>query len=165
MFLRDHLLTLLIFLPTLGAAGVVLSRSRDAARWVSLIATLLTLGLSLAVLAFFDWSRAGVYGYMSDGAAGVVQLVHEADWIPAFNIRYKVGVDGLSFPLVVLTAFIFILALVASWNIRKMTRGYLALLLLLETGILGTFLAVDFFLFYVFFEVSLLPMYFLIGVW
>jgi NADH-quinone oxidoreductase subunit M len=165
MFLRDNILTFLIFLPALGAAGVMIARSRDAARWVSLAATLLTLGLSLMVLAFFDWNRGGAYGYLADGGAGVVQLVQEADWIPAFNIHYKVGIDGLSFPLVVLSTFIFVLALVASWNVRKMTRGYLALLLLLETGILGTFLAVDFFLFYVFFEVSLLPMYFLIGIW
>jgi NADH-quinone oxidoreductase subunit M len=177
MFLREHILTLLIFLPAAGAAGVLLTKTRDAARCVSLLATLGALGLSLLVLAFYDWGHAGVYGYKAGAAGGVaaaaaggaadgvVQLVHQVDWIPALNIQYKVGVDGLSFPMVVLTTVIFTLALAASWNVRRMTRGYLALLLLLETGVLGTFLALDFFLFYVFFEVSLLPMYFLIGVW
>src|SRR5437762_5792151 len=92
-------------------------------------------------------------------------MVQEADWIPAFNIKYRVGIDGLSFPLVLLATFICVLAAIASWNIEKMTKGYFALFLFLETGILGTFLALDFFLFYVFFEITLLPMYFLIGIW
>src|SRR5947199_1237620 len=92
-------------------------------------------------------------------------MVTAASWIPAFNIQYKVGMDGLSFPLVILSTFICLLACIASWNIEKMLKGYMALFLFLETGILGVFLSLDFFLFYVFFEVSLLPMYFLIGIW
>src|SRR5207247_7657370 len=76
-----------------------------------------------------------------------------------------VGIDGLSFPLVILSTFICLLACIASWNIEKMLKGYMVLFLILETGILGVFLSLDFFLFYVFFEVSLLPMYFLIGIW
>src|SRR5206468_2959745 len=72
---------------------------------------------------------------------------------------------GLSFPLVMLTTVICALAAVASWNVERMTRGYFALFLFLETGLLGTFLALDFVLFYVFFEVTLLPLYFLIGIW
>src|SRR5206468_1794058 len=78
---------------------------------------------------------------------------------------YKVGIDGLSLPLIILSTFICMLACIASWNIDKMSKGYMALFLFLETGILGVFLSLDFFLFYVFFEVSLLPMYFLIGIW
>src|SRR3954471_1911143 len=116
MFLQNNILTFLIFLPILGAAGVMITRSRDAARTVSLITCIATLGLSLLLLAFFDWSRSGVYGYAGEGGAGVVQLVQTAEWIPSFNIQYKVGIDGLSFPLVILTTFIFLLALVASWN-------------------------------------------------
>src|SRR5208283_3118715 len=85
--------------------------------------------------------------------------------IAAYNIQYKVGIDGLSFPLVLLSTFVCLLACIASWNIEKMTKGYMVLFLLLESGILGVFLSLDFFLFYVFFEVSLLPMYFLIGIW
>src|SRR6185369_3562689 len=116
-----------------------------------------------------DWGKVGDYAWLSEArdgsSSGIVQLRQEASWIPAFNIYYKVGVDGLSFPLVILSTFICALSCIASWNIEKMTKGYMALFLFLETGILGTFLSLDFFLFYVFFEISLLPMYFLIGIW
>ncbi len=115
------------------------------------------------LLFFFDWSKTGPYAYASDG--GCIQLIQDSPWIPLFNIHYKVGLDGLSFPLILLTTFIFVLAVVASWKIDKMLKGYFALLLFLETGILGVFLSLDFFVFYVFFEVTLLPMYFLIGIW
>ncbi|MCS7045132.1 MAG: NADH-quinone oxidoreductase subunit M [Gemmataceae bacterium] len=82
-----------------------------------------------------------------------------------FQIDYFLGVDGISMPLVLLTTIITFLSMIASWGIDKHVKGYLALFLLLETGVLGTFLALDFFLFYIFWEVMLLPMYFLIGVW
>ncbi len=86
-------------------------------------------------------------------------------WIPAFNIFYFLGLDGISFPLVLLTSFVSVLAMGASWSITKHVKAYLILFLLLETGMLGVFMALDFFLFYIFWEVMLLPMYFLIGVW
>jgi NADH-quinone oxidoreductase subunit M len=86
-------------------------------------------------------------------------------WIPAFNIEYFLGIDGISLPLIVMTAALSFLALVASWKIDRYVKGYLMLFLLLETGMIGCFLALDFFLFYIFWEVMLLPMYFLIGVW
>src|SRR5215207_5757767 len=165
-FLRQNILTILIFLPCVGAAAVLLCKSRDAARWTALGTTLVVFLLSLVLFGLFDWNRGSVYDYVSgDNGTGTVQLVQQADWIPAFNVQYKVGVDGLSFPLVILSTFICFLSAIASWNITKMTKGYMALFLFLETGILGVFLALDFFLFYVFFEVSLLPMYFLIGIW
>src|SRR4051812_44611067 len=161
-WLRDNLLTILIFLPCIGAIGVLAAPTRNAIRWTALATTLLTFLLSLLLFAFYkfgaDPNSAYVYG-------GVVQMVSRASWIPAFNIEYLVGIDGLSLPLVILSTFICVLAAVASWNIDKMTKGYMALFLFLETGILGVFLSLDFFLFYVFFEVSLLPMYFLIGIW
>src|SRR5439155_10278938 len=122
-----------------------------------------TFALSLVLFATFDWHKGIGYSYASSG--GTIQMVQRANWIPAFNIQYLVGIDGLSFPLVILSTFICMLACLASWNIDKMLKGYMVLFLLLETGILGVFLALDFFLFYVFFEVSLLPMYFLIGIW
>lgn len=159
-FLQHNLLTILIFLPTAGAILTLLAKGKDAVRWTALATTIVTFLLSLLLLATFDWHKSG---YIASG--GVVQMVQEADWIPAFNIKYKVGIDGLSFPLVLLSTFICMLSCIASWNIEKMTKGYMALFLFLETGILGVFLSLDFFLFYVFFEVSLLPMYFLIGIW
>ncbi len=86
-------------------------------------------------------------------------------WIKRFNIDYYLGADGISMPLVLLTTVLSFLAMIASWKIEKFVRGYCMLFLVLETGMLGTFLALDFFLFYIFWEVMLLPMYFLIGVW
>src|SRR5207244_1975695 len=86
-------------------------------------------------------------------------------WIERFNIEYFVGVDGISMPLILLTTVLSFLAMLASWNIEKHVRGYCILFLLLETGMIGTFMALDFFLFYIFWEVMLLPMYFLIGIW
>src|SRR5687767_2085947 len=170
-FLTNNLLTILIFLPTVGAIITFMVKSRDAARWAALATTIVVFVLSLLLFFVFDWHQAGDYAWLNGnggeggGGAGTVQLRQEADWIPAFNIKYKVGIDGLSFPLVILSTFICVLSCIASWNIEKMTKGYMALFLFLETGILGVFLSLDFFLFYVFFEISLLPMYFLIGIW
>jgi NADH-quinone oxidoreductase subunit M len=162
-FLNHWLLTILIFLPSVGAILVLIARGRDAIRWTALATTVVTFLLSLLILTTFDWHLGNHYGYAEQG--GTVQMVQRASWIPAFNIDYLVGIDGLSFPLVILSTFVCLLACIASWNIEKMTKGYMCLFLFLETGILGVFLSLDFFLFYVFFEVSLLPMYFLIGIW
>src|SRR5262245_12867936 len=165
-FLNHWLLTILIFLPSVGALAVLLAKTRDAIRWTAMITCIITFALSLLLFATFDWTKgAGTYSYLNGNGSGVVQMVQRASWIPAFNIEYLVGIDGLSFPLVMLSTFICLLSCIASWNIEKMVKGYFALFLFLETGILGTFLSLDFFLFYVFFEVSLLPMYFLIGIW
>src|SRR3954453_9662336 len=170
-FLNHWLLTILIFLPTAGAGLTLLAKGRDGARWMALATTIVPFVVSLFLFATFDWHAGnGMYGYLhggggNGGGSGVVQMVQEANWIPSFNVKYKVGIDGLSFPLVILSTFICLLSCIASWNIEKMTKGYMILFLLLETGILGVFLSLDFFLFYVFFEVSLLPMYFLIGIW
>jgi NADH-quinone oxidoreductase subunit M len=161
--MASSLLTILIFLPTLGALLALLVRTSVVARWTALGTTLLCFALSLLLALLFDWRHAGPYAYAADG--GTVQMVQDAVWIGAFNVHYKVGVDGLSLPLILLTTFVSALAVIASWNIEKMARGYLALLLLLETAILGVFCSLDLFLFYVFFEVTLLPMYFLIGIW
>src|SRR4029450_4739670 len=99
-----------------------------------------------------------------DPGAGV-QFVDRVPWIPAYHIEYFLGVDGISITMVVLTALLSFLCMFASFGITKALKGYFALFLLLETGMMGTFLALDFFLFYVFWELMLLPMYFLIGIW
>jgi NADH-quinone oxidoreductase subunit M len=162
-FLHNWILTILIFLPMAGAVLTLLAKGRDGVRWTALATTIVTFVVSLLLFSMYDWGGGTGYAYEDQG--GVVQLVQHAKWIPAFNIEYRVGIDGLSFPLVILSTFICVLAAMASWNIDKMSKGYWALFLFLETGILGVFLSLDFFLFYVFFEVSLLPMYFLIGIW
>ncbi|MCB9833676.1 MAG: NADH-quinone oxidoreductase subunit M [Planctomycetes bacterium] len=104
---------------------------------------------------------------MAQGAAAAkdIRFVEYAPWIDSFNIAYFMGADGLSLPLVWLTTLLGVLCLAYSWNIEKATKAYFALFLMLQTGIVGVFLALDFFLFYVFWEVVLLPMYFLIGFW
>src|SRR6185295_3281880 len=164
-FLNHWLLTILIFLPCVGAILVLMAKTRDAVRWIALGTTIVVFAFSLLLFFTFDWKivGGGKYAYASEG--GVVQMVQAAKWIPAFNIEYKLGIDGLSFPLVILSTFICMLSCLASWNIEKSIKGYMILFLMLESGILGVFLSLDFFLFYVFFEVSLLPMYFLIGIW
>jgi len=158
-----NLLTILIILPTAGAIATLMMHGRDAVRWMALATTLVTFVVSLGLFFTFDWHKSGGYAYESAG--GTVQMVQQVPWISALNVQYKVGIDGLSFPLVLLTTGITVMACIASWNIQKMTKGYFALFLFLESGILGVFLSLDFFLFYVFFEISLLPMYFLIGIW
>jgi NADH-quinone oxidoreductase subunit M len=152
----DFLLSAIIFLPVIGSLPLLMfdSRNNDAMRFWSLGVTIVTFFLTLALWWFnFDSSVAGIQ--------------HEVvvPWIPTWNVYYRLGVDGISLPLVLLTGLVSMLAMAASWSITKHVKGYLILFLLLETGMLGVFLALDFFLFYVFWEVMLLPMYFLIGVW
>jgi NADH-quinone oxidoreductase subunit M len=154
------ILSLIVFLPAVAALVIAFipARQVDAIRWVTLAATAAVMALCL--FAFF-----GDTATRFDPAVGQMQSVFRVDWIPSFDIEYFMGVDGISFPLVMLTALISLLAMGASWNIEKYVKGYCILFLLLETGMIGVFLALDFFLFYVFWEVMLLPMYFLIGVW
>jgi NADH-quinone oxidoreductase subunit M len=122
-------------------------------RWTGAIAS--TVPLILAIQIFLTFDRE----------TSALQFVERAPWISAFHIEYFMGIDGLSVPMVILTALLCFLCMFASWNIERMVRGYYALFLLLETGMLGVFCALDFFLFFVFWEVMLLPMYFLIGIW
>ena len=151
-----HLLSLLVFAPAAGALACCAAPAR--------LARLLGVGTASGV--FLLTAAAVLPAYLAAGPdAHGYRLVTDAAWVGAFNIRYALGVDGISLPLLVLTAAVFALAAVASWTIDDKPRAYWALFLLLETGVLGTFVALDLFLFYVYFEVMLLPMYFLIGVW
>jgi NADH-quinone oxidoreductase subunit M len=158
------LLSAIIFLPAVGALVLCLPYRADdrAVRRFSLTMTLVVflLTLWLALPVSFS-SRIGLY----DLGNAALQDTVQHDWIPRFNIHYSLGVDGISLPLVLLTSFLCVLAMWASWPITKSVRGYCILFLLLETGMLGVFMSLDFFLFYVFWEVMLLPMYFLIGIW
>ena len=156
-------LSLLIFLPTLVAFAIAFvpgKGNENGIRCATLAATIIVLLMSLGMA--FGWTDVAFS--TTDGVADMQHLT-SVDWIPTFDIEYLLGTDGISFPLVVLTAAISVLAMAASWSITKHVKAYCILFLLLETGMLGVFLALDFFLFYVFWEVMLLPMYFLIGVW
>lgn len=162
--LLTWLLSLIVFLPTAGAFILCLAyRAKDQAvrrftLTVTLIVFVLTLWLALPV-----GTPLGIGQYVI-GEGAMQNMVHH-QWIPQLNINYSLGVDGISLPLVLLTSFLCVLAMWASWPITKSVRGYCVLFLLLETGMLGVFVSLDFFLFYVFWEVMLLPMYFLIGIW
>lgn len=159
---RHYFLSILLFLPALGAAATLALPDPRKARPLALGTTGLALLLSLTLLlpGFFDRSTPANYS-----EAGVVQFVQRVPWIPSFNAHYFVGIDGLSLPLVILTTSIFLLAVVSGWDVVKKPKAFFALVLFLETGVLGSFLALDLLLFFVFFELSLLPMYFLIGIW
>ncbi len=156
-------LSLIVFLPALGALVITfLPKDKpDVIKMVSLFFTVAVFAITLKLLMQGQGPDAV---YFQKGVAEM-QNAFTAPWIPSFNIYYFMGQDGISFTLVVLTALISMLSMGASWNIEKHVKAYCILFLLLETGMLGVFLALDFFLFYVFWEVMLLPMYFLIGVW
>ncbi|MEK6607907.1 MAG: NADH-quinone oxidoreductase subunit M [Myxococcota bacterium] len=157
----SSLLSWMIFLPLMGAFAVLLLPREKAAlaKWVALAAA--AVPMALAVALFGSFQRG--FG-IADGNYGL-QFVQHFVWIESFNIEYYVGVDGVSVAMIILTALIGLIGVGASWNIEKSLRGYFAMYLLLLSGMMGVFCAADFFLFYVFWEVMLLPMYFLIGIW
>jgi NADH-quinone oxidoreductase subunit M len=152
---ESTILSWIIFLPLLAIPIILLfpEEKKQAIRWTATIASALPLVLCLYLLTKFDPANTAI------------QVQHHFVWIRSFNIEYYVGVDGLSILMILLTVLITFIASISSWGIEKKIRGYFSLFLLLETGMLGTFCALDFFLFYVFWEVMLLPMYFLIGIW
>ncbi|QDU95405.1 complex I subunit 4 family protein [Lignipirellula cremea] len=157
------ILSFIVFLPAAAALviGFFPKTADTAIRFVTLATTIVVFGL----VFFCMWDPMGLTARGFDAGLSTMQQTFNVPWIPSFHIDYLMGVDGISLPLVVLTAFVSVLAMGASWSIKKHVKAYCILFLLLETGMLGVFLALDFFLFYVFWEVMLLPMYFLIGVW
>jgi NADH-quinone oxidoreductase subunit M len=156
------LLSLVVFLPAAGALALAFfpREQTEAMKWFSLVVTAVVFLLT-AIMALPSQGD----GWQFDISVAEMQKVFAISWIPTFNIQYFMGVDGISFPLLLITTLISMLSMAASWPINKHVKAYCMLFLILETGILGVFLALDFFLFYVFWEVMLLPMYFLIGVW
>ncbi len=154
-------LTWLVFLPAIVALVMAFLPVRDETlKQISLVTTAVVFIMTLFMI--FGWSKVQFHAGAEHSG---MQNLFSIPWIPSFQIHYLMGTDGISFPLIVLTAFVSLLAMAASWPIKKYVKGYCILFLLLETGMLGVFCALDFFLFYVFWEVMLLPMYFLIGVW
>jgi NADH-quinone oxidoreductase subunit M len=168
------LLSLIIFVPSLVALALIFfpRGSEQAMKYASLAATIVTCLLCFVLLGrFLGLLEMGAKPLIERAAATTVgteqDLVVRLPWISSasFEIEYYMGVDGISLALILLTGVLGVLAMLASFSIDKYVRGYCILYLLLETGMLGVFLALDFFLFYVFWEVMLLPMYFLIGIW
>jgi NADH-quinone oxidoreductase subunit M len=160
-------LSLIVFLPALVAAFLslpIIPKAREELiRWITLgtLAVVFVVSMWVAVPQLFGETGPAQFRIGQPEMQAVVKL----PWIKAFGIEYLLGVDGISLPLVVLTTFLSMLAAAASWPITKHVKAYHVLFLLLVTGMLGVFVSLDFFLFYVFWEVMLLPMYFLIGIW
>src|SRR6476620_10256088 len=162
-------LTALLLIPLLGAAAIWIrgamvdlpagadefaSGAGAAPRWIALIAFAAEFIVSLGLWWSFDPANAAW------------QSTVDLPWIPTWGIRFTIGVDGIAVMMVLLTTFIMLLSVGGSWtSIRKRTHSYYALLLVLTTGMLGVFLALDLCLFYVMWEVMLIPMYFIVGIW
>ena len=158
-FLADWGLSLIVFLPVVGALVMLLipKAEEQLHKVIALVASLASAGVGVAVLADFDYDQAGRLQYVVDKS-----------WIEVISSRYLVALDGLSLPLVALTLLITPLVIIYSWNHfpePHNPKAFLILTLVLHTGMLGSFVAQDLILFFVFFELVLLPMYFMIGVW
>ncbi|WP_238367096.1 NADH-quinone oxidoreductase subunit M [Mesobacterium pallidum] len=153
----DNLLSIVTFIPALAALilGVFLRGDDEAAaknaKWLALFATSVTFLISLFILAQFDPSDTGF------------QMVEEGEWL--LGLKYKMGVDGISVLFVLLTTFMMPLTIAASWDVKVRVKEYMIAFLLLETLMLGVFMALDLVLFYLFFEAGLIPMFLIIGIW
>src|SRR3989344_3446712 len=154
--LQNHLLTLVAFSPVVWGLAVLLipASQKTAALNFALVGSLATFGLSLLLWKRFDDKGAGF------------RLAEPAPWLSDFGIQYFIGVDGFSLLLILLSTFLMPIIVLASWKyIEHRVRSFLFFMFLLETGMIGAFIALDIFLFYVFWEAMLVPMFFIIGVW
>jgi len=153
-FLNSHILSIMTFLPTLTAVAVALTTRLNLARIWAMLGSIATFFASLHVWYWFDAQTTGL------------QFVESYVWIPSFGMKYILGIDGLSLLLVMLTTFLTPLILLSVWDHDSPNqRWFLILFMLLETGMLGSLVAFDFVLFYIFWEAMLIPMYFIIGIW
>lgn len=152
---ETNLLTTLTFLPMVGALLLLFVKGErvNEIKGIALFTSLLTFFLSLLIFQHFD------------GTSPDQQMVLRTSWIEAFNINYAMGIDGISLYLVLLTTFLVPVVIAASFGVKKRIKEYMISMLVLQVGMIGAFCALDLFLFYVFFEVMLIPMYFLIGIW
>jgi NADH-quinone oxidoreductase subunit M len=154
----DWALTLAVFIPLVGAAVMLLvpRAEEELCKGIALVTSVATLGIGIAILFDYDYDKRGL------------QYTLDKKWIDVIHSRYQVGIDGISLPLLILSMVIVVLVVVYSWNHfpePHNPKAFLILILILEVGMNGTFVAQDLILFFVFFEVVLLPMYFMIGVW
>src|SRR5712691_3620080 len=155
-FFAHHILTVVLFTPLAGAVLLLfIPREMETAhRIAGNVFGVLGFLVSLPLLRWFNLNWGGF------------AFEESAEWIPSIGAKYHLGIDGISFLLVLLTTLLGMIAILSSWSaIHQRTKEYYILLLLLQTGMLGVFVSLDFFLFYVFWEAMLVPMYFLIGVW
>ena len=151
----DNILSILIFFPLFAAMFIfIFFRDGKATMWATFAATVIEFILTIPLMTNFDKMKAGM------------QFVEKADWISAFGIQYYVGVDGISILMIFLTTLLSAIAVLGSFTyIKKRQKEFYMAMLILEAGMVGVFMALDFFLFYIFWEAMLIPMYLIIGVW
>lgn len=152
----DILLNWTIFLPLVGIPAILMMRNDQMVKWIALIVTTATFVMSVPLMLAFDVANSGTAQFLTESEP----------WLPNLGIKYLVGLDGLSLMLFMLTTFMGPIVVLSAWNsVEKHLPGFYSMLMLLQTASLGVFAALDLFLFYIFFELSLIPMYFLIGIW
>ncbi len=163
------ILSLLTFLPILGMFIILFLPKEQPKniKYLTLVITAMQVVLAVVLLANYNYSAGGIYDEKSFQFIEKFKWINISglSWLGTIKVDYFMGVDGLSTPMVLLTAIISFIATLSSWTINKSVKGYFALFLLLDAGMMGVFVALDFFLFYIFWELMLLPMYFLIGIW
>jgi NADH-quinone oxidoreductase subunit M len=155
VWIKQNLLSIVIFLPLAGVLAIaLLPRAREAAsKYIAISLSLVNLLVGVAV-------------YIKAHGSGEFEMVHQIPWIPSLGVYYRVGVDGASALMVLLTTIIMVVALLASWReITKRLRLFYGLMLVISTGITGVFASIDMFLFFVFWDAALIPMCFVIGIW
>jgi len=150
----EHILSWLVFSPLILGLIVLAVPNDTGARWVALVGSTLIFLFSILIYQNFD------------PAIGTYQFAIQRDWLPLIGVKYNLGIDGISLYLVLLTTFLIPLIVLAAWrSVEEGVRKYLFFMLFLEATVLGAFLSLDLFLFYVFWEAMLIPMFFLIGIW
>ncbi len=157
-FFHDHILSIILFIPLVGIIPLFLipGTNKQAIRWWG----------NIVLFVDFLASLPLVFWFASETPAQQFKFIEQHAWIPSIGAQYHLGIDGISFLLIMLTTVLGFLAVLSSWTaIQERVKEYYAMFLLLQVGMLGVFMSLDFFLFYVFWEVMLVPMYFIIGVW
>ncbi|MFC1514246.1 NuoM family protein, partial [candidate division KSB1 bacterium] len=155
-FIESHILSIILFLPIAGALGILLvpGEKKNLIRQITLITVLVDFIISIPVFLRFD------------GSSTLMQFTESFNWIPSLGISCSVGIDGISILLFMLTTFLAPIVVLSTWNaVQEHVKEFMFFILLLQTGMIGVFVSLDFFLFYVFWELMLIPMYFIIGVW
>ncbi len=163
------ILSLITFLPVLGMIIILFlpKEQPKTIKYLSIAITGLQVIMAFVLLANYNYGAAGINEENSFQFVEKFRWIHITgiSWLGTVKVDYFLGIDGLSMPMILLTAIVSFIAALSSWTIDKSVKGYFALFLLLDTGMMGVFVALDFFLFYIFWELMLLPMYFLIGIW
>jgi NADH-quinone oxidoreductase subunit M len=163
------ILTFITFLPILGMLLILFipGKQEKFIKWFSIVVTGIQVIFAIIILYGYNYSLGGIFDQSSFQFIEKFRWIEISgiSWIGTIKIDYFLGIDGISAPMVLLTALISFIAAISSWTINKSVKGYFALFLLLDAGMMGVFVSLDFFLFYIFWELMLLPMYFLIGIW